>query len=57
MVIDYWSRRRAKNKSLPQETVRMLGDVALLREQFEATGGFVERIAGENNPADLGFHR
>jgi hypothetical protein len=35
----------------------MLDDVAELRERFEAAGGSVLRISGDDNPADLGFHR
>jgi ribonuclease HI len=57
LVIDYWSRRHAKRKELPRETVHMLDDVAELRERFEAAGGSVLRISGDDNPADLGFHR
>jgi len=57
LVIDYWSQHRAKRKELSAETVRLLDDVAKLREQFEATGGTVQRISGDDNPADLGFHR
>lgn len=57
LVIDYWSRRHAKRKELPRETVRVLDDVAELRERFEAAGGSVLRISGDDNPADLGFHR
>jgi ribonuclease HI len=57
LVIDYWSRRRAKRKELPAETVRLLDEVAKLREQFEAAHGSILRISGNDNPADLGFHR
>ena len=57
LVIDYWSRRRAKRALLPAETVRLLDEVAELREKFEHGGGSVHRISGDDNPADLGFHR
>jgi ribonuclease HI len=57
LVIDYWSRRRAKRKELSIETIRLVDKVAKLREQFEEAGGSVERISGDDNPADLGFHR
>ena len=57
LVIEYWSRRRAKRKELVARTVRLVDEVARLREQFEASGGSVLRISGDDNPADLGFHR
>ncbi|MGB7957484.1 MAG: ribonuclease H family protein [Minisyncoccia bacterium] len=57
LVIEYWSRHRAKRKELPRETVHLLDEVAELREKFEAAGGVVLRISGDDNPADLGFHR
>lgn len=57
LVIDYWSRHRAKRKTLPEATTRLLNEVAALRKQFEAAHGTVMRISGGENPADLGFHR
>jgi len=57
LVINYWSRHRAKRKALPQATIHLLDEVAKLRRQFEAAGGTVSRISGGENPADLGFHR
>lgn len=57
LVIDFWSRWRIKRKDLPEETVALADDVSRAREAFEKTGGTVERISGDFNPADLGFHR
>jgi ribonuclease HI len=57
LVIDYWSRHHAKRKELSGETIRLLDEVAKLRERFEASGGSILRISGDDNPADLGFHR
>lgn len=57
LVIDYWSRWHIKRKELPEETVALANEVAKLREKFEKNGGAVERISGDHNPADLGFHR
>jgi len=57
LVIEYWSRYRAKRKELSAETVKLIDEVAALRERFEAAGGSVGRISGDDNPADLGFHR
>jgi len=57
LVIEFWSQWRIKRKDLPEETVTLADDVSRAREAFEAKGGTVERISGDFNPADLGFHR
>lgn len=56
LIIDYWSLGIAKEKDLPDETVRLIRKTTKLREEFESSGGSVERISGDYNPADLGFH-
>ena len=57
LVIDFWSQWRIKRKDLPEETVTLADEVSRAREAFEAAGGTVERVSGDFNPADLGFHR
>ncbi|HEY5221413.1 MAG TPA: ribonuclease H family protein [Candidatus Paceibacterota bacterium] len=57
LVIEFWSQRRIKRKDLPEETVALADEVSRAREVFEKSGGTVERISGDFNPADLGFHR
>lgn len=57
LVIEFWSQWRIKRKDLPEETVALADDVSRAREAFEEKGGVVERISGDFNPADLGFHR
>lgn len=57
LVIEFWSQWRIKRKDLPAETVALADEVSRAREAFEKTGGTVERISGDFNPADLGFHK
>ena len=57
LVIEFWSKWRIKRKNLPEETVALADEVSRAREAFEDAGGTVERISGDFNPADLGFHR
>jgi len=57
LVINFWSQWRIKRKDLPEETVALADKVSRAREAFESVGGTVERISGDFNPADLGFHR
>jgi ribonuclease HI len=56
LVIEYWSKWRIKRNEVAPETVALAETVARMREAFEAGGGTVERISGDDNPADLGFH-
>ncbi len=57
LVIEFWSQWRIKRKDLPEATVMLADDVSRAREEFGKTGGTVQRISGDFNPADLGFHR
>ncbi len=56
LVIEFWSQWRIKRNDLPEDTVDLADEVSALRETFEANGGVIERISGDYNPADLGFH-
>ena len=57
LVIEYWSQWKIKRKEVAPETVALADEVAALREAFEGEGGVVARISGDDNPADLGFHK
>lgn len=57
LVISYWSRGVMREKKLPPRTKELIGKVSGLRKQFEHAGGEVGRISGDDNPADLGFHK
>ena len=70
LVVDYWSKGIVKGvatpilpslptvkKVLPQETIDLALAVTKLRKKFEKAGGKIQHISGEDNPADLGFHR
>lgn len=56
LVIDYWSQWKIK-KDMAEETHELAHEVSELREAFEEWGGEVTHISGDDNPADLGFHR
>ncbi|MEK7641058.1 MAG: ribonuclease H family protein [Patescibacteria group bacterium] len=57
LVIAYWSKGFIKRDKVAEETVELAEVVAGLREEFEEWGGRVIHISGDNNPADLGFHK
>ena len=57
IIIDYWSKGKIKKEGIAPETRTLAFLVKKLRETFEAKGGHVERVSGDDNPADLGFHR
>jgi ribonuclease H-related protein len=56
LVIDYWSKGYVK-KEVSAETIELAKKAKVLRKEFEKNGGCLERIAGTDNPADLGFHK
>jgi ribonuclease H-related protein len=57
LVIKYWSRGFSKEKLLTKQTLVLIKEVATLRDEFEKTGGQIEKIDGASNPADLGYHK
>jgi len=57
LVLDYWSKGYIKSGEAAPETVQLAYSVAKLRKEFEDKGGKLEYISGEDNPADLGFHK
>ena len=56
LVINYWSRGIIKEDEVHPDTAALALAVKHLRDTFEAHGGTVERVSGDINPADLGFH-
>ena len=56
LVIDYWSLGRY-NKELDQDTKDLILKVKKMRKVFEENNGKVLYISGDENPADLGFHK
>ncbi|BDU62476.1 ribonuclease HI [Candidatus Borrelia fainii] len=56
LVIDYWSKG-FYNKNLNKNSIKLIQNVTKLRHTFEEKGGTVLLISGDNNIADLGFHK
>ena len=56
LVINYWSRGIIKEDEVHPDTVALALAIKHLRDKFEAHGGTIERVSGDVNPADLGFH-
>lgn len=57
LVIDYWSKGYMNMKEMTPETIELAYIVSSLRKDFERNGGRIEHISGDDNPADLGFHK
>lgn len=57
LVIDYWSKGNFNSKNLEQDTINLIKRVTNMRKQFERENGKIEKISGDVNPADLGFHK
>ncbi|MFA4999411.1 MAG: ribonuclease H family protein [Parcubacteria group bacterium] len=56
LVINYWSKWLVK-KEVNAETKKLAREVAGMRKDFENLGGKIKLISGNDNPADLGFHK
>jgi len=57
LVIDYWSKGYMNMKEMAPETIELAYMVSSLRKDFERRGGRMEYVSGDDNPADLGFHK
>ncbi len=56
LVLDFWSKGHIK-KDMGGQTIALADETAALRRKFERLGGYLGRISGGANPADLGFHK
>ncbi len=56
LVVNFWSKGHVRNDGPSDETITLAKSTARLRKKFEAAGGKIELISGDDNPADLGFH-
>ncbi|WP_038850685.1 viroplasmin family protein [Borreliella afzelii] len=57
LIIDYWSKGIYNSKKLKQITINLIKKTAELRKKFEEQGGKISFIPGNENIADLGFHK
>lgn len=55
VVIDYWSQ--GKHHMSDVSTVKLIQRVVMLRKAFLDNGGKIVKISGNDNLADLGFHK
>ncbi|HOU53182.1 MAG TPA: ribonuclease H family protein [Myxococcota bacterium] len=59
LVLDFWSRGHlsAAARQADPDLARLADMTARERALFEASGGRLDHVPGDRNPADLGFHR
>lgn len=57
LIIQYWSQGIIKKNNVSSETYDLALKTTKLREKFEMLGGTITFISGDDNPADLGFHK
>jgi ribonuclease HI len=58
LIVEYWSKKLCPKKALKMDPkkVALIKEVIVLRKEFEMTGGVIEKISGDVNLADLGYH-
>lgn len=58
LVLEFWSKGRYNKENLQdKETITLIDKVCKLRNEYEKRGGELRYISGDDNPADLGFHK
>lgn len=57
LVINFWSKGFVKSKNVSEKTLGLINEVVASRQKFEKEGGMVAYVSGNDNPADLGFHK
>ena len=55
LVIKYWSN--GYYKDIHKDTIDLIKKVVKLKKEFTKMGGEISKISGDDNPADLGFHK
>lgn len=56
LIVDHWSKRLNPAKQMCARKKELVLEVIELRKEFEARGGSIVKIRGDDNPADLGYH-
>jgi len=59
LMTDYWSKRLKPESKLKMDPLKSnwVEYLIKIRQNFEKIGGKIEKISGDDNPADLGFHK
>lgn len=59
LVIDFWSLGKIRKETSLEnpELLSLVRKVQKQRQLFEKEGGKLLRVSGDDNPADLGFHK
>jgi ribonuclease H-related protein len=60
LLVKYWARGHisvAKRKTIDPSKLVLINECAMLLKEFESRGGKLLKISGDDNLADLGFHK
>jgi ribonuclease HI len=59
LLLRYWSLRLSNDKRMSMDPlkVRYIDELINIRKEFEYRGGILEKVSGDRNLADLGYHR
>lgn len=59
LIVKWWSvnpLKKEKRKTMDPQKVKYVDALVVLRKQFESLGGTIEKISGDDNVSDLGYH-
>lgn len=57
LIVSFWSKKLNDKPGMDSRKKKFILEMIELRKQFESTGGKIVKISGDDNVADLGFHR
>lgn len=60
LLVQWWSKGMINKKTkqkMDQKKLMYIYECAALRSDFEKEGGIIEFVSGDNNIADLGYHK
>ena len=60
LIVNWWSQNKVNphtKKKMDNDKIKYIEQCYLLRNQFIQEGGEIIKISGDNNPADLGYHK
>lgn len=59
LLVQYWSKKLSPDKAAKMcpRKVEIIKKTIVLRKKFDVKGGKVEKISGDVNLADLGYHK
>lgn len=57
LIVDHWSKKLTSGKSFSASKEKYIKECIQLRKVYNSYGGIINKISGDDNKADLGWHK